>query len=581
MSEHLSSEQMLAYIDGESDRKEKRRVGQHLHSCWACLAEMEHMKVDIATILDAQHKVFEPVLPAPPQPWPGFGTVIAKSLPMQPISYWVRLAIWLRRLLRPAYLTVATALALFVFFFLHPHTVSAKEVLQRMYAADTRRNTVEKDQVIRQRIRVLKVSHGRVNTKSDQMEAWKSQASSYWDIAEKDSAAVDLQVEFQKHNIVQGLPLSAASVDSWGKAAGGSPTVSQRGSEVSLSYTGLSIEGDDSVERVNVTVQQATWQVKQMTLDFRDASFEVVEDDYSVMRDSEVPSNLVAYLEPYVVPVSHALPAGRIISDATESMIHLPTVNLDKAELDVFTTLHALKADLGEPVTVTRSSQAVLVGIWQLPEERQAELRAALSGKTNIQIEFFAPHILPRRVPIVFPVTSTANDAPQIQVVSGDEDQTLMKYFGGPQKEQEFTNGMLGTSTVILSHLYALRNLQEQFPAARNPSLASEEQLQLRALVRDHVSVIAENMALLDGKLAPVDQKFGVASCTTPALEESNWQGGSVHALDAAKEMDHLLRTLLTTNETPADPDVALPRIAQNVCLMRAELATLGSPDIH
>ena len=102
--------------------------------------------------------------------------------------------------------------------------------------------------------------------------------------------------------------------------------------------------------------------VKQMTLDLPDASFEVIEEDFSVVPVSSVPSELLAHLEP-PLPLS-AKPVVHPFSPA----------NLDRAELEVFATLHRLQADLGEPVTVTRSSRDVQVGVWRLPAQRQKEL---------------------------------------------------------------------------------------------------------------------------------------------------------------------------------------------------------------
>jgi hypothetical protein len=159
------------------------------------------------------------------------------------------------------------------------------------------------------------------------------------------------------------LPLSAASVESWGNVAGGNPAVSRKGLDVDLSFARSADGGTSSIEQVSLTVQPDSWQVKQMTLDFPDASFEVTEDDYSVIPTSAVPADLLAHLEPLAIPQLPARPVAGIAA----SSIHLPTVNLDKAELDVFARLHSLKADLGEPVTVIRSSQVVKVGAWQLP----------------------------------------------------------------------------------------------------------------------------------------------------------------------------------------------------------------------
>jgi hypothetical protein len=256
-------------------------------------------------------------------------------------------------------------------------------------------------------------------------------------------------------------------------------------------------------------------------------------------------------------------------------------MNLDKVELNVFATLHSLKADLGEPVSVTRSGQAVHVGVWQLPPERQNELRAALADRPGMQVELIAP-----RVPIKNSVVArttipepVSNGAPiHIDVESGGDDQRLLKFFGNAERQQDYTNEALATSTAILSHLYALRNLQGQFPVDRSLSLPPEEQTQLRSLVQDHATAISTNLDALVRQLTPLETNFSVPPCISSGEPAPvNWQGGSLESLETARAVDHLLRALLTSSQTPAVPDSALPQIDQNLCKLRAELKNLSA----
>lgn len=252
---------------------------------------------------------------------------------------------------------------------------------------------------------------------------------------------------------------------------------------------------------------------------------------------------------------------------------------VDKAELDVFAALHGLKADLGEPVTVTRSGQSVQVGVWQLPPDRQNELQAALAGQPGVQVELTAPRVPLKNATVARTMPPpTADGAPlHIEVESGDEDQRLLKFFGTADREQDFTNQALATSTAILSHLYALRNLQGQFPGERGQSLAAEQRAQLHMLVQDHVTSIATNVDALGRQLTPLNANFSVIPCAASiAPVATSWQGGSLEALETARVIDHVLRALLTTSQAPAVPDSALPEIDQNLCRLRVELKNLS-----
>ena len=578
MNNHLTSRQMLAYLDGELSRSETHHAEDHLHSCWTCRSKVERLTADIATILDAQNESFSTALPPPPRPWPSFNALLARNASPPPTPLWARTFAHVNSLLSPARVLVSSAaivvLVILAYSVFRPRPVSAKEVLRRVQIADTNRSTITRDQVIRERVHIRKTMRGENHSQSMQVDTWKSLTAAYWNAPDHDSVAADLEAQYRAHNIPIGLPLSATSADSWGKVAGGSPTVSQQGSDVDLSFAASGDSATGAVERVNLLIQPETWKVKQMTLEFPDASFEVTEDDFSVVPVSAVPLELLAYLEPEATPQMLVQPVAHRLSGVAASLIHVPAVNLDKAEMDVYATLHRLNADLGEPVTVTRSSHSVQVGLWQLPPDRQNELRAALEPKPGVEVELAAPLTSGAiSSPAIAPPIAAASGPLYIPAESGGDDQRLLKLFGSVKKEQEFTDQALATSTAILSHLYALRNLQEQFPPEKEQSLPSEQRAQLAALVHDHAAAAAVSLDTLRTQLAPLNTAFHIStseSMAQPAVVD--WQSGSLDALQSARTADHLLRSMLTTSETPAAPDIALPQIEQELSHLSAEL---------
>jgi hypothetical protein len=579
MNNHLTPQQMLAYLDGELSRSEMHRADDHLHSCWTCRSEVERLKGDIATILDAQNESFSPALPPPPRPWVSFEALLARSLPAQPVSPWGRMFVYMQPLFSPARLLVSSAviaaLMILGYSILRSKPVSAMEVLRRVQIADAKRTAITNDQVIRERVHIRKSTRGHNEPQLANVDTWKSPTAAYWNMREDDAAAGDLAAQYKAHGIPVGLPLSAVSVDSWGRVAGGNPTVSQQGSDVGVSFAGSSSGAAGSIERVNLLIQTDTWRVKQMTLDFPDASFEVTEDDFAVVPTSNVPMELLAHLEPGPMPQMLVKSIVPPVAGALVNSIRTPMVNLDKAELDVFATLHSLNADLGEPVTVTRSDRDVQVGVWQLPAERQDELRSALADKPGVLVELTAPRAAVAKVTVPPPPRPPSGPL-HIAVDSGDDDR-LLKFFGSAEKEQEFTGQALATSTSILSHLYALRNLQGQFPPDREQALAQDDRTQLAALVQDHATAISTSLDALKTQFAPLDANFNIAPSASPVNPvAANWQGGSLEALETARVIDHVLRALLTTSQAPAAPDAALPEIDQNVSRLRAELNNFG-----
>ena len=290
----------------------------------------------------------------------------------------------------------------------------------------------------------------------------------------------------------------------------------------------------DSIERVSLLIQPETWQVKQMTLQFPDAAFEVTEEDFSHLPVSAVPPELLAHLEleaPGPVQMAVKRVTGPVPASIASS-IHLQPVDLDAAELDVLTTLHGLNADLGEPVAITRSRRAIEVGVWQLPADRQHELIAALQGKPGVQVQFEAPAIHPSPNGPDTPPAASVDSPPAAVIDSGDEDQRLFKFFGSAQTEEAFTRQALATSTAILSHLYALRNLQNEFPPQQEKALPPDRQVQLEDLVGDHLVAATTGTDALKAELTPLNSAFNISSDGLPASPEmTSWQRGSLDAL--------------------------------------------------
>ena len=224
MNDHLTLQQMLAFLDGELPRLETRKVESHLHSCWTCRSAAERLKGDIGTILDALNERFAPALPPPPLPWPSFNALLARSAPPLP-SMRSRISAYMSSLLNPVRVLVVTSvialLLIFAYSTFRSKPVSAQEVLRQVRIAEMKRNTVAKDQVIRERVQIRRSSHGGSRQKTGELDAWKSPTAAYWNMEEGDSAGAELAAEYKAHDIPIALPLSAASVDSVGNCGWG------------------------------------------------------------------------------------------------------------------------------------------------------------------------------------------------------------------------------------------------------------------------------------------------------------------------------------------------------------------------
>jgi hypothetical protein len=580
MNNHLTREQMLAYLDGEVPKTQTAAATGHLHSCWTCRIEMERLESDIAVILDAHNESFVPTIPPPPGAWPPFDALLARKLPEVPQPVWMRIGNAMLGVLLPAKSVILAGLiaglAIFALFKSESRPVSAKEVLRSVQAADNQRMRIPQGRVLRERVHVRRKVRGQeVGTGS--VNVWKSPIAAVWQASDGDSAVAALKQEYGTHGVPVDLPLSASSIAAWGGVAGGEPSAEKQGNELNLTFPGGRDNSSGEFTRMSLRIRPGTWHVEAMTLQFSDDSFEVTEDEFSTVPTNDVPPVLLAELEPG--PQLSASAVAHPVSDAMASPIPLPEINLDKVQLHVLLALHHVHADLGEPISVTHSSRKIEVGIWQLPPDRQNEIRAALQDEPGVVIQTTPPAQGAMLTAAATPGSVPLPASTRITVPSDGEDQRLTKFFGGPDKEQAFTRGALSKSTNILAHLYALRNLQAQFPPEREQALSPIDREHLASIIEDHAAAVEASLRDLQDQLAPLDGAFSVAVTTSGSeLDHSSptrWQDASLDALGTARNVDYLLRGFLTTSETPAAPDAALPEVQQKLSHLFAEMHNL------
>lgn len=540
---------------------------------------MERLEGDIAVILDAHNESFAPSVPPPSNAWPTFQALIASKLPEPPQPIFSRVFDAMRTYLMPlsgfALAGLVVGIVLFIFFRFGSETVSAKEAIADIRLAAQRQVSVSSGQIIRQRFRVKEKRRDGVQRQSNSVSAWKSSHAVVWQSPADDLAVDSLKQEYAQHHVVIDLPISPSTLDAWAGIVGGEPSISKDGNQVEVAFHGRPTRTGGEMASLSLRVVPSTWRVESMTLQFADDSFEISEEELSTVPTSEVPPVLLAELEP---PEPFLTPSirTRVISDSSAAIIPVPKINLDQVQLDVLMTLHRLGADLGEPVTVTHSGHQVEVSVWQLPPERQSQIRSALQGNLRVTVNSVPPKFQPARASVA--TSSVPLPVPtRISIPSDDEDQRLFKFFGSAEKEQAFTKDALNRSTQILAHLYALRNLQAQFPPERELELTPQSQAQLDSMVQDHAKLATSSLAELEQQLAPLNRTFAVATvdASTSEMSDIKWQNAAIDALSTARAVDHLLRELLTTSDASSTPDAALPELQEKLSRLSAEMKAL------
>jgi hypothetical protein len=545
---------------------------------------------DISRILDAQTEVLSAAVPAPPKPWIRIEPRLrAASASMNRTSWWGRTGSvlpWSRRL--PfVFATVAVAALAVVagLLWLPTQSVSASESLRRMEDADGQRMAITPHKVIRQRVRIQK--HARrpaaLDDTAAEMESWKSERSAFWTSnasAGEDSIASELVERYKQYGIASDLLISPAAASSLVRLAGSDPTAIRHGDQIEVRFTPNANIYARGLEAVTLDVHQFNWHLQALKLSFSDAVYEVAEEDFSVVDSSDVPSGILAKLEPPTTPsrlvLTHALRRIRTIQPPPLA------VNLDEVEFGVRYQLHRLGADLGENIDISPSDEKIVVRAWSVSPERKVQLQTLFASNAAVRLDLDPPP--PALPPFDDGMTvvidkkehataeaSSIDPAPRVEAQrhsQGRGDRRLAKFFGSMEAQETYTRDILETSTSALAHLYALRSLAERWPDDAKENLSAMANAELAEMVQDHIEALQGKLQIMKADLTPLLDNFGFEMLHEAAAGATNWRELSGQALLTAKKLDQDLRGLLTTTDDPLSLQAALPQLQQEIAAM-------------
>ena len=571
MTDHVTRERLLHYVDGELSRSAIAETKEHLQSCWSCRVELDRLEKDIGVILDAHNQVFMPSLPDPPQPWPRMEPKLdASDESHRRPFFWRRVAPIAAEFLRPPYTFATAALVMLLIISLislQVTPVSAAEVLRQVEAADARRLAITPRDVICQRVRVRKVGRDASGAQTSTLESWKTSESSYWNLGQ-DAVNSELLKRYQANGIAASLPLSSVAIKSWVGLAGSAPVVSREDDgTLNIRLVSNGPARSRGLEEVSFHVQPQDWGVNELMLSFSDATFDITKESFALVDKARVPRGILAALEPAALSLR-----APVIASAPRPIHHAVVApNLDDVEVDVRYRLHGIGADLGESIEVIRAAGQVVVDAWPVSPSRKAELARALEDKPGVRLEFQPPV-----EPAGSKVTAILPRAPSAQ----QPDQRLTKFFGSPETEEDYTRAVLQTRKALLAHLYALRTLASRWPVEAEAHLSAPARDELSWMVLDHAAGVRFALLDLHATLNPLLEHFGYAATPVASQgESSGWQDSAATALEAARSMERTLLSLLTTSDQPASVDEALPKLQRELQALDRIVTTLPASD--
>ncbi len=125
-------------------------------------------------------------------------------------------------------------------------------------------------------------------------------------------------------------------------------------------------------------------------------------------------------------------------------------------ELAILVQLHALKADLGEPIDLGHADDRLTLTASGLGPERVQEIKEALGQFPDVTLRFIGPKAIASAGLNGLP-TSAKRRAIAFEL-------ELVQYSGGRQSLQKLIESLLDASDQVTVYAHALANLHKRFP---------------------------------------------------------------------------------------------------------------------
>ena len=480
---HLDDLLLAKYLDGELEAARAMNVREHLDTCEAC----RNLMAETESVFRAYKSVCRQALPAPPRPWMDLEphlrkldaeqrqTAVRSLTPRRTSSWW-----W----------AAAAAGVAVAFLFLRlstDETVSAAELLEKASARD------------------VPVSRVQVTTRKGRFVR-----------AGREIGDPELAAMFREANFDWNEPLRAAAFATWRS------NLAEKQDEVRI----LENPNTRIGRFFRIRTSTPTGSLSEVSIMIRAADLRAVEERFEFRNQEWVEISEAPGEQQQPVTIAQAPSPNRLAERQMSSA----------DELKVYAALHKIGADLGEPIEIRRTDQAIEVTVLGASARREREIREALADLPNTSLTFEQPPA----VKSPGEVGRTTEEAPV-----GPLHSRLLTLMGSAANVENFTNAALEASESALARAHAVRQLSDRF-ASRDQFDVAERDM-LSTIESDHVSALRQSVRRLSEILQPLLGKDELRA-TGPRVD--------AHALlGAAQRFDTLLSVALASAGESGDPE--------------------------
>lgn len=509
---HPDDDLLIPWLDGELDQIESSRVSQHLSGCREC---GEHL-----ASLRAVHYEIVRLAPQPPAPWADLRSRLHDLDAGQTVQ---RRRSSFHFPVKWAAMAAALVIGALVFRLSTSQTVSAAELLRDASAAELQSEPAKRIRVKTRRAVFTRPASGDIDN---------------------DIARLFIEAGYNWNE-----PLSARSFSGWrNRLSKKDDRVRVLGDRDSRMYRIVTSTEEGSLAEASITLRADDLRAVDSSFRFRNNEIVDITEEAQAGGIKPVP-------EPRLADSVRPSQSG-----------HQPAAERDATpsdELRVLAALHAIGADLGEPIEVKREKSSITVSALIPDAERQAQIRTSLAGIPLVDLRFEQPEEVRGA-----PRAAGSASAPKTNALV----ERLTTQMGGRDTVENFINHVLDLSEAALSRAHALRSLAERFPPPAENTLSETDKRTLGAIQDDHAKKLFSSVRQLTEVLKPLAVKTPERAGAEPF---PNWQSGSEQVLEAARNLDRNLTNALAGSGEIENPEEALNRLAGAAAELNAQVRVL------
>jgi len=513
---HPDEDLLFLAIERELAPEEAHRVEEHLGACWSCRVRSEEMQKGISAFMEYREKRYAPMLPGPPKGYRNFVGQLSQASQESAIrestlgrlkGLWNRLLRFSlpRRLTWASLVAVAMAMVLLYVQVINPPSLSADQLLMRAEAAQNEPGMADKSRgirIVRQTVQITIDGQSTVKTFT-------------WTTARMNPPAP------WGGEQTWNAPLTAAGFAGWRRSLD---------------------QKTDTVRRIGGLWRLETIAphhvIQEASLTMRAADFHPIEQRLRFRDDRELTVKELKF------EIQEPVPSVRESDSKTDSPATTKETanpeplagNLDETELQLRYELFNHQWDLGEDLTITESSDNVVLSGTVSSQEREADLRASLGGLPNVRLDTTAPAA---KTPSAQSSPSrSANPQPASAPLIAS---LLEKDFASREDQAAFVDESLAASDETVSHAWALKRLADRYDESQIRKLVPESRSKLLEMLHAHLRQLSQSNALLDRLLSLLPSGSG----RPIAMPAGDWQSGVLELFAQVQRQDHAVTSLL------------------------------------